>query len=109
MSKPILFALPLVLVAAALSATPLMAQPAGDAEAGKQKFAAQCSYCHGDKGEGGGPIPDLTKSAIVMDDESGKKLAEFLKVGRPDSGMPPFPTTEDEARNMEAFIRSQGG
>jgi mono/diheme cytochrome c family protein len=44
----------------------------------------------------------------VQEDEGGKQLGEFLKVGRPDRGMPPFPNlTEAQNADIAAFYHSE--
>jgi mono/diheme cytochrome c family protein len=84
-------------------ATPATASPANDdnaekpkydlaaVERGKQILVQQCGFCHGSNARGGQQGPDLTRSALVQSDENGRQLGEFLKVGRPEKAMPPFP------------------
>src|SRR5688500_14446828 len=51
-----------------------------------------CAPCHGLTGRGGpNNSPDLTRSAMAMQADGGQGLAAFLRVGRPDKGMPPAP------------------
>ena len=58
--------------------------------AGRTLLVARCGFCHGSNARGGSGGSDLTRSPIVQEDENGKQLGEFLKVGRPDRGMPKF-------------------
>ena len=54
----------------------------GDPRAGKEKFTATCSACHGPAGEG---IPGLGKDMKTSQFIAGKtdqELVEFIKVGR---------------------------
>jgi len=75
---------------------------------GKELHVRQCGFCHGTNARGGASGPDLTRSAMVQEDEGGKQLGEFLKVGRPDRGMPPFPTlTEAQNADLAAFYHSE--
>jgi len=70
-----------------------------------------CTACHGASGLGGpGGAPDLTKSALAMAADSGRSLARFLQVGRPDKGMPPVatPLTDQQAADLSAKLRSLG-
>src|SRR5436309_8701129 len=53
-------------------------------ERGRQLLVAQCGFCHGSNARGGSSGPDLTRSPLVQDDENGKQIGEFLRVGRPD-------------------------
>ena len=54
--------------------------------------------------------PDLTRSALAMQPDGGQRLSAFLRVGRPDKGMPPVPAplTEQEAADLSAKLRSLG-
>src|SRR3954464_15191242 len=70
-----------------------------------------CAPCHGLTGRGGpNNAPDLTKSALAMQPDGGAGLSAFLRVGRPDKGMPPIPAplTEQEAADLSAKLRSLG-
>src|SRR4051812_19501780 len=70
-----------------------------------------CAPCHGLAGRGGpNNSPDLTKSALAMQPDGGQSLSAFLRVGRPDKGMPPVPVplTEQEAADLSAKLRSLG-
>jgi cytochrome c oxidase cbb3-type subunit 3 len=74
---------------------------------GKELHVRQCGFCHGTNARGGSGGPDLTRSALVQEDEDGKQLGPFLKVGRPDRGMPPFQLTEQETSDLAAFLHSE--
>jgi cytochrome c oxidase cbb3-type subunit III len=76
-------------------------------ERGQQMFVAQCGFCHGSKATGGQSGPDLIRSVIVMGDEAGKQLGEFLKVGRPDKGMPKFDLSQEQARDIATFLHQR--
>jgi cytochrome c oxidase cbb3-type subunit III len=74
---------------------------------GKQIFASNCSFCHGAEARGGAQGgPDLTQSSLVKADENGKQLGAFLKVGRPDKGMPAFNLADEKVRAIAAFLHS---
>jgi mono/diheme cytochrome c family protein len=64
---------------------------------GRELLGAECGFCHGTNARGGSSGPDLTRSALVQEDEGGKQLGEFLRVGRPDRGMPKF----DQLSNLQ--------
>src|SRR5499426_2021102 len=76
-------------------------------ERGQKMFVAQCGFCHGSKATGGQSGPDLIRSVLVMNDEDGKQLGEFLKVGRPDKGMPKFDMSQEQARDIAAFLHQR--
>src|SRR5262245_6959089 len=76
-------------------------------ERGQQMFVAQCGFCHGSNATGGQSGPDLIRSVLVMDDEDGKQLGEFLKAGRPDKGMPKFDLSQEQAKDIAAFLHQR--
>jgi len=81
--------------------------PAADAaavERGRQLLAAECGFCHGSAARGGSSGPDLTRSVVVLDDENGRQLKEFLRAGRPDRGMPKFDLTDAQVADLAAFL-----
>ena len=75
-------------------------------ERGRQLSTAQCGFCHGTSARGGAGGPDLTRSQIVQEDEGGKQLGAFLKVGRPERGMPAFQHTEQQTSDLAAFLHA---
>jgi len=74
---------------------------------GKQLLGQQCGFCHGPNGRGGSSGPDLTRSALVQEDEGGKQLGEFLRVGRPDRGMPKFDLSAQDDADLAAFLHGE--
>jgi len=75
---------------------------------GQQLFLQNCSFCHGPDARGGaeGGV-DLTRSAIVNSDPTAAQLIAFLKTGRPPR-MPAFDNlTDDQVKDISAFVRSQ--
>jgi cytochrome c oxidase cbb3-type subunit 3 len=96
-----------VAIAANLSAQP----PAGEfdpaaVERGQQLLSTQCGFCHGANARGGSSGPDLTRSALVQTDEGGTQLGQFLRVGRPDRGMPAFDFTDAQMADLAVFLHS---
>lgn len=70
-------------------------------------YAQNCAACHGPDARGG-IGPNLLYSNLVLDDDHGEKIAPFLAVGRPEKGMPPFPTLADrERRDIAEFLHQQ--
>ena len=97
------------LVTAVASAQQQPAAPGFDpaaVERGQQLLTAECGFCHGTNARGGGRGPDLTRSALVQDDENGKQLGEFLRIGRPDRGMPRFELTDAQVSDLAAYLHS---
>jgi cytochrome c oxidase cbb3-type subunit 3 len=76
-------------------------------ERGQQVFKAECGFCHGSNARGGSSGPDLTRSLVVQTDEDGKQLGEFLRVGRPDRGMPKFDLPDPQVREVAAFLHGE--
>lgn len=73
---------------------------------GTQIYRPTCGFCHGVDARGA-QAPDLAKSLEVLNDTNGKELGEFLKVGRPDKGMPAFTSfTTDQIADLAAFLHS---
>ncbi|HLJ17423.1 MAG TPA: c-type cytochrome [Bryobacteraceae bacterium] len=71
---------------------------------GEKLYAASCSFCHGDKATGG-EGPDLVRSALVLHDEKGETIGPVILKGRPDKGMPSFPTfTQAQISDIAAFL-----
>ena len=75
-------------------------------ERGRDLLGAQCGFCHGSPARGGSGGPDLTRSVLVHDDENGKQIGEFLRVGRPDRGMPSFQLTNDQVSDLATFLHA---
>ena len=73
---------------------------------GHDLLVARCGFCHGSNARGGSGGSDLTRSPIVQEDENGKELGEFLKVGRPDRGMPKFDLSGLEVADLATFLHA---
>ena len=70
-------------------------------------YAANCAFCHGPLARGA-EGPSLIYSELVLEDQHGSLIAEFLKGGRPEKGMPAFATLSDEQRkDIAEFLRQQ--
>ena len=76
-------------------------------ERGAATFGSSCAFCHGGDARGA-QGPDLTRSLFVLDDSDGKVLGDFLKVGRPETGMPSFAQIPDaQIKDLASFLRSR--
>jgi mono/diheme cytochrome c family protein len=82
--------------------------PDGAAAArGAPLFAALCAFCHGPQARGAA-APSLVYSELVIRDEHGAQIAELLKLGRPEKGMPAFATLSGEQRrDVAEFLHQQ--
>lgn len=81
--------------------------PAEQIQAGEQRFAAECGFCHGRDAAGGETGPDLTRSTLVAEDTRGDKIKLLLRVGRVAQGMPSFNLSEADLNAIVAFIHDQ--
>ncbi len=115
----------LALAALVTLAIPSSALAAGDADAGKTTYMANCQSCHGDTGKGDGPVGavlqppprDLSKGDFKFDTDSDGKagtdadLHNVIRNGGAAYGgsplMAPWPTLSDgDVDNLVAFLRS---
>jgi cytochrome c oxidase cbb3-type subunit III len=72
--------------------------PAPDAAAaklGEPLYKENCATCHGDTARGA-QGPNLVRSVVVLHDEKGNEIGQVIKQGRPQGGMPAFPTLKDD-------------
>ncbi len=76
-------------------------------ERGKNAFVSVCGFCHGSNARGAEGGPDLIRSVLVLDDEGGKELGAFLRVGRPANGMPAFDLPPAQVADVAAFLHSR--
>jgi mono/diheme cytochrome c family protein len=81
-------------------------EEAAAVERGRESLIARCGFCHGTNARGGAGGSDLTRSPIVQEDEGGKQLAAFLKVGRPEKNMPKFDLPDKEVADIAAFLHA---
>jgi len=77
------------------------------AERGRPLYASSCAFCHGEKGRGASG-PSLVRSPAVLHDEKGESLGPIIQTGRPEKGMPAFPSlTEAQRYDIAQFIHLQ--
>ena len=74
-------------------------------ERGQKDFVAKCGFCHGSNANGGETGPDLIRSVLALDDENGDQIGPVILKGRPEKGMPPFPMTDAQIKDIAAFLR----
>jgi cytochrome c oxidase cbb3-type subunit 3 len=83
------------------------APDAAAAERGAKVYAPNCAFCHGEKARGAEGA-DLVRSTLVLHDEKGELIGPLLLQGRPDKGMPAFPSlTEAERNDIAQFLHLQ--
>lgn len=74
---------------------------------GAPLFSQNCSFCHGPQARGAGG-PSLITSDVVLDDDHGEHLVPFLRIGRPEKGMPSFANmTDSQLTDIAEFLHQQ--
>jgi len=84
-------------------------RPAADAAVvarGKEIYAVNCAFCHGEDARGGDVGPNIIRSQILLNDKDGELLTPVLENGRPDQGMPSFKFTAAQISDLATFIHS---
>jgi cytochrome c oxidase cbb3-type subunit 3 len=70
-------------------------------------YQQNCAFCHGAQARGA-TGPGLITSDMVLGDDHGEHLAPFLKVGRPEKGMPAFSQLQDgQLTDLAEFLHQQ--
>ncbi|MEO6802702.1 MAG: c-type cytochrome [Granulicella sp.] len=70
-------------------------------------YQNNCAFCHGPQARGA-VGPNLIVSDVVLSDDHGEHLAPFLKVGRPEKGMPAFSSmTDEQLIDISEFLHQQ--
>ena len=87
----------------------LSAPPDPDAvDRGQKLFVSTCGFCHGSNAQGGNSGPDLVRSVLVLHDEgTGKEIGPVIRNGRPAQGMPKFPLSDAQIKDLAAFFLSR--
>ncbi len=84
------------------------APDAAAVERGQKLYVPSCGFCHGTNATGGNSGPDLVRSVLVLHDEgTGSQIGPVILNGRPDKGMPKFPFTEAQIKDLAAFFLSR--
>lgn len=77
---------------------------------GKAVFVGKCAPCHGP--DGGGVIgPNLTDKYWIHGDGKAETIADLVRKGVPDKGMPPWDSvlTAKEVNEVTAYVKSIAG
>jgi cytochrome c oxidase cbb3-type subunit 3 len=89
---------------------PAQQRPPGDPvliERGKALYTINCSACHGPDLRGGATGgPNLLRSAVVLNDQSGELILPIVRGARAERGMPPLPLGDDDVKAVAEFIHS---
>ena len=76
-------------------------------ERGRKIFVPTCGFCHGNDAHGKSG-PDLVRSALVLHDKSGDTIGPVIRNGRPDRGMPAFPSlAPEQISDISTFLHSR--
>jgi mono/diheme cytochrome c family protein len=74
---------------------------------GTAPYQQNCAFCHGPQARGA-EGPNLVVSDVVLGDDHGEHLVPFLKKGRPEKGMPAFPSmSDDQLKDISEFLHEQ--
>ena len=74
---------------------------------GETDYRQSCASCHGTDALGG-VGPNLVQSSLVRHDENGNLIAPVIQDGRPDKGMPAFPSMDSaEISDIVAFLHAR--
>ncbi len=80
---------------------------AAAAKLGEPLFKQNCAACHGENARGG-EGPNLLRSTVVLHDEKGEGIGQVVKNGRPQAGMPAFPSlSQDQIYDIAEYIHQQ--
>ena len=74
-------------------------------ERGKALYSLHCALCHGPDARGA-QGPSLIRSEIVLRDQKGELIADVVRQGRPQRGMPALPLSAAEVSDVAAFVHA---
>src|SRR5438270_13417800 len=78
-----------------------VAQDVENGDVGRETFKAHCAVCHGADGKGGGTGPAI---ASRLRAHTNEQLANFIRNGRPERGMPPNRVSAPALADMLKFL-----
>lgn len=74
---------------------------------GKELFEKECGFCHGADARGGDMGGNLIRSQVVLNDQSGERLAPVLRgEGIEGAMMPKFDFTPQQVADIAAYLHS---
>ena len=75
-------------------------------ERGKALYGVNCNFCHGSDARGGEGGPNLLRSEMVLNDREGENITAIIHNGRIEQGMPKFPFTDQQIKDVAAYIHN---
>lgn len=84
---------------------PRLPAPQDVLDRGKTQYAMQCGLCHGEDARGGDGGPNLIRSEVVLNDDSGELIAPLLN-GLPAEPMHKFDFSSNEVSDIAAYLHS---
>jgi mono/diheme cytochrome c family protein len=73
---------------------------------GKAVYGVSCAFCHGSDAGGGEIGPNLLRSAVVLEDQSGERIMPIVHGGRADKGMPRIDISDTQVSDVAAWLHS---
>jgi cytochrome c oxidase cbb3-type subunit 3 len=73
---------------------------------GKAVYGVSCAFCHGSDAGGGEVGPNLWRSGVVLEDQSGEMIAPIVHGSRADKGMPRVAITDAQISDVAAWLHS---
>jgi cytochrome c oxidase cbb3-type subunit III len=73
---------------------------------GKAQFGVTCAFCHGSDAGGGEGGPNLLRSDVVLQDQSGELISPIVHGARVDKGMPRIDITDAQISDIAAWLHS---
>ena len=75
---------------------------------GQKIFVSSCGFCHGSNAAGGNAGPNLIRSVLVLHDKgAGVEIAPVILNGRTAKGMPKFPFSDAQIKDIAQFLASR--
>jgi cytochrome c oxidase cbb3-type subunit III len=71
---------------------------------GKAIYGVNCNFCHGSDARGGEGGPNLLRSDLVLNDQSGERIAPVIQNGRGE--MPKLNLTREQITQVAAYIHN---
>jgi cytochrome c oxidase cbb3-type subunit 3 len=73
---------------------------------GKATYGVSCAFCHGSDAGGGEGGPNLLRSSVVLEDQSGELIAPIVHGARIDKGMPRIDISDAQISDIAAWLHS---
>jgi len=80
--------------------------PQDAVDRGEKLYNSTCGYCHGARGKGGNAGPDLIVSPVLLHDEDGVQIAEYLKAAK-HQATAKLDLTAQPAGDIAAYLHSR--